>query len=117
MRDSEMSLSFRFKPGDAVMTRRDTPQGHCRTPYYLRGKMGTIERCLGHFRNPQELAYGRPGLPKTALYMVRYDQPGLWKDYPGPAVDSLVADIYELWLEPVRPEAGSKRIEFGKSPS
>jgi nitrile hydratase subunit beta len=97
---AEKPLTFRFKPGDRVVTRKDRPKGHCRTPTYLRGKPGVIERCLGHFRNPEQLAYGKPGLPKVGLYMVRYEIPGLWKGYGGPSRDTLVADIYEFWLDP-----------------
>jgi nitrile hydratase subunit beta len=92
--------AFRFQPGDRVRTRKDEPEGHCRAPVYLRGKTGTVERCLGHFRNPQDLAYGRPGLPKIALYMVKFPQAELWDGYSGSGQDTLVADVYEFWLDP-----------------
>jgi hypothetical protein len=91
---------FRFQPGDRVVTRRGEPKGHCRTPYYLRGQPGVIEHCLGHFHNPEALACGQPGLPKLALYTVRYDFGRLWPEYRGPATDSLTADIYDTWLDP-----------------
>lgn len=92
--------AFRFKPGDRIVTRRDIPKGHCRTPYYLRGRPGVIERCVGHFRNPETLAYGKPGLPKAGLYAVRYDLPKLWRGYTGARADTLVADLFEFWLDP-----------------
>jgi nitrile hydratase len=82
------------------MTRQDIPRGHCRTPFYLRGRPGVIERCLGHFRNPETLAYGKPGLPKVGLYKVRYELPHLWQSYTGGRADTLVADIFEFWLDP-----------------
>ena len=90
---------LRFKPGDRVLIRKGNPKGHCRTPYYVRGKVGVVERCLGFFRNPEQLAYGRPGLPKAALYSVRFAQPELWRNYPGPGTDTLVAELSDFWLD------------------
>ena len=90
---------LRFKPGDRVLIRKGNPKGHCRTPYYVRGKVGVVERCLGFFRNPEQLAYGRPGLPKAALYAVRFAQPELWRNYPGPGTDTLVAELSDFWLD------------------
>ncbi|HJM60802.1 MAG TPA: nitrile hydratase subunit beta, partial [Alphaproteobacteria bacterium] len=47
----------------------DTPRKpHLRTPWYVRGKSGEIERICGEFRNPEGLAYGEDGLPKQTLY-------------------------------------------------
>ncbi|NNK79586.1 MAG: nitrile hydratase subunit beta, partial [Litoreibacter sp.] len=46
--------------GSAVRIRALTPPGHIRTPFYLRGKRGVIERQLGAFKNPEQLAYGLP---------------------------------------------------------
>jgi Nitrile hydratase beta subunit, C-terminal len=57
----------RFKPGDAVTVRRAYPPGHIRTPYYIRGKRGVVERLCGSFANPEELAHGRSGLPAQPL--------------------------------------------------
>lgn len=76
------------------------PTGHCRTPWYLRGKEGVVEIGLGAFRNPEELAYHRDGLPEIELYRVRFRQARLWPDYGGSSSDTLLADIYEHWLEP-----------------
>ena len=107
--------TFRYSPGQSVRTRVAYPRTHCRTPYYLRGKSGVVERQVGEFRNPEKLAYGKPGLPKRPLYIVRFAQRDLWPDYAGPAADSLTAEIYEHWLEPVLPmtPAGHGRKEWG----
>ena len=59
-----------------------------------------VERRLGHFRNPQELAYGRPGLPGQALYQVRYALSGLWGESTASSQDTVLADIFEFWLNP-----------------
>jgi nitrile hydratase len=45
-----------FRPGDSVRVRAAYPIGHVRTPYYLRGKPGIVERVCGSFPNPEELA-------------------------------------------------------------
>ena len=51
----------------AVRLRALMPPGHVRTPAYLRGKTGVIERSLGPFANPEQLAYGLPA-EKKPLY-------------------------------------------------
>ena len=87
-----------FKPGDSVRVRKVDSQGHIRTPHYIRGKAGVIERFVGYFRNPEELAYGRSGEPKAALYRVRFVQKHVWPDYDGGPADTIDIDIYEHWL-------------------
>jgi hypothetical protein len=94
-------MSDAFVSGERVQVRGAWPPGHVRTPHYVRGKRGVIESVAGHFANPEELAYGRNGLPKRALYRVRFRQTELWSDYRGSAADSAVVDVYEHWLEPV----------------
>ena len=91
----------RFEVGARVAVRRTYPPGHRRTPYYIRGKKGTIERICGTFRNPEELAYGFDGEPKRVLYRVRFPQAEVWPDYTGGARDVLELEIFEHWLEPV----------------
>ncbi len=93
-------MSARFGPGDAVAVRRAPSLGHLRTPHYVKGKMGVIERVCGDFANPEELAYARDGLPKRALYRVRFNQRHLWPDYGGTDEDTVDVEIYEHWLEP-----------------
>ena len=88
-----------FAPGDRVRVAARPALGHCRTPFYLRGKPGMVAEVLGAFRNPELLAYNKPGLPVLALYKVRFRQRDLWPGYSGPAGDELEADIYEHWLE------------------
>ena len=91
-----------FAPGDAVRVRMAHPEGHVRTPMYVRGRQGWIERVHGEFRNPESLAYGGDGLPRRPLYMVGFHQPDLWSTrYTEPRTDCLYVDIYEHWLEPL----------------
>jgi nitrile hydratase len=65
----------------------------------LRGKPGVVETVHGAFRNPEELAYGKEGLPKKPLYLVRFLQKDVWPDYQGAPTDTVSADIYEHWLD------------------
>ena len=90
-----------FGTGDRVHVREVDAPGHIRTPHYIRGKSGVVERFVGFFRNPEELAYGRSGEPKRALYRVRFIQREIWPDYQGAAGDTVDIDLYEHWLEPV----------------
>ena len=89
----------RFSTGDSVRVRNAHPPGHIRTPYYVRGQSGVVERICGEFRNPEELAFDRPGTPARPLYRVRFRQQDLWPDYTGKATDSVEVEIYEHWLD------------------
>jgi len=93
-------MSPRFRPGEAVTVRRAYPPGHLRTPYYVRGKAGVVERICGSFANPEELAFGRDGLPALPLYRVRFVQRQIWPEYAGSPADTVDIEIYEHWLEP-----------------
>ena len=89
----------RYGPGDRVLVRAHFPPGHIRAPYYTRGQTGEVAQITGPFPTAEERAYGRPGAPEP-LYRVRFRQHDLWPNYAGGADDTLVADIYEHWLEP-----------------
>ena len=88
-----------FRPGDRVRVREASVPGHLRTPWYIRGHAGVIERYCGSFANPEELAYNRPGLPAEPLYRVRFRQSEVWADYAGNAADTVDVEIYQDWLE------------------
>ena len=88
----------RFEPGERVRIRNDFPPGHIRTPVYLRGKIGVVERYFGSFGNPEVLAYNLEG-PKKDLYKIRFQAKDVWPDYRDAENDSIEADIYVHWLE------------------
>jgi nitrile hydratase subunit beta len=90
----------KFKPGQRVKVMKAYPLGHVRTPFYIRGHTGTIERLCGAFANPEELAQMRDGLPPQPLYRVRFLQKDVWPDYRGSAKDVLEVEIFQHWLEP-----------------
>ncbi|MEO1330845.1 MAG: SH3-like domain-containing protein [Pseudomonadota bacterium] len=107
----------RFSMGSKVRVRSGAPLGHVRTPWYIRGKVGVVERIAGHFADPQELAYRRDGLPKQPLYRVRFALEDLWSGEAGyDRRDTLDVELYESWLEPFWDyggdfEAQAKRLE------
>jgi hypothetical protein len=90
----------RFAVGDRVRVRVTHPPGHRRTPGYIRGKVGVVERICGEFPNPEELAYGFDGEPRRTLYRVRFRQADVWADYAGSAHDVLELELYQHWLAP-----------------
>ena len=84
---------------DTVRVKTMMPPGHVRTPAYLRGKRGVIERDLGVSRNPEQLAYGHTPEAK-ALYRVRFTMAEVWGTAAENPEDTLDAEIFEHWLEP-----------------
>lgn len=93
---------MKFTPGQVIRVRTSEPQTHVRTPAYVRGKQGWIERVHGEFRNPESLAYGGDGLPREPLYLVGFHQTDLWQTrYAESPRDFLFVDLYEHWLEGV----------------
>jgi len=88
------------EPAEKVRVKAMMPPGHIRTPAYLRGKIGVIERALGAFPNPERLAYRHPAEPR-ALYRVRFTMAQIWGPEAERPDDTLDAEIYAHWLDPV----------------
>jgi hypothetical protein len=89
----------RYKAGDRVRVMKAYPVGHLRTPFYIRGCAGEVERVCGAFPNPEELSQMRTGEPRQPLYRVRFRQKDVWPDYRGADHDVLEVELYEHWLE------------------
>ena len=98
-----MAKSTKYRPGDQVQVRVDSPDHHFRTPTYIQGKTGKVVALCGAFPNPESLAHGGSGLPQQQLYRVEFAQVRLWDRYQGPEGDKLLVDIYEHWLNPANP--------------
>ena len=94
-----------FSAGDHVRVASVHPPGHRRTPFYIRGKAGVVERYCGAFANPEERAYGFDGVPRRHLYRVRFHQIDIWPDYVGAPADTLDLEVYEHWLSPAEGDA------------
>ncbi|MFY9578988.1 MAG: SH3-like domain-containing protein [Gaiellaceae bacterium] len=74
-------------------------EGHHRTPEYVKGKTGRVERVHAAFTNPETRAYGSDGLPRQPLYLVGFAQEDVWPEYRGRPSDRIYLDIFEHWLE------------------
>jgi hypothetical protein len=78
-----------FAVGDRVRVSDRVHEGHHRTPGYVKGRRGRIERIHGSFTNPETRAYGSDGLPEVVLYQVAFElEPA--RTY---------VDVFEHWLE------------------
>ncbi len=92
-------MSALLSKGSRVRVRDDWPETrgpcHIRTPHYLRGTEGVVEKHLGAFPNPEDLAFARPAAVLN-LYHVRFTASAIWPDAKG---DALMVELYETWLE------------------
>ena len=88
-----------YPPGTRVRVAARSHEGHHRTPGYVKGKAGSIERVHASFKNPETRAYGDDGLPEQRLYLVGFAQRDVWPDYQGNAGDRIYLDVFEHWLE------------------
>ena len=93
-------MTPRFEVGAEVRVADRAFRGHCRTPRYLRGKRGVVERVVGAFCNPEVVAHGIYDDSEAMLYRVRFAHAEVWNE--ANARDSIDAEIFEHWLEPVR---------------
>ncbi len=94
-------MTKRFKTGDRVLVRRASPVGHVRTPSYLKGKRGIILRNYGAWKNPEQLSKGNYKAEKQTNYWVQFTMDEIWGgDGRYAAADTVVAELYEHWLEP-----------------
>jgi hypothetical protein len=90
---------MRFRVGERVRVAARLHGGHHRTPGYLKGKTGSVERVHGSFTNPETRAYGADGLPEQPLYLVGFALRDIWPGYRGRDGDRIHADVFEQWLE------------------
>ena len=80
-----------FRAGDPVRVRSTEVDHHHRTPWFVKGKSGTVRRVYGAFFNPECRAHGGDGLPKRRLCQVEFRQRDLWGTrYRGSADDVLL---------------------------
>jgi nitrile hydratase subunit beta len=109
---SDDVIAPRFKIGDPVRVKAQYPPGHIRTPWYIRGKVGSIGGYLGSYWNPEKSAEGGDGKPDRMVYHVHFEQAQLWPDYHGNDSDELVVDLQDHWLEAASPQ----ELEAGNLP-
>ena len=71
------AVSPQFKAGDKVLARNMNPGGHTRSPRYVRGRRGVIDRDHGVFIFPDTHAAGLGRKPQH-VYNVRFAARELW---------------------------------------
>ena len=91
-------MDTKYKINDEVIVDSRSSTGHCRTPAYIRGKKGIIERICGRFPNPEEIALCKKNPKIVTLYRCRFKQMDVWVNYSGKDSDTIELEIYEHWL-------------------
>lgn len=86
----------KFKIGQTVRVRRNTPATHTRVPRYIRGCRGEIVRQHGCHVFPDSHACGGGEDPRW-LYNVRFDARELWGDQA--QLSTVHVDCWEPYLE------------------
>ena len=94
-----------FRAGDKVRVKREDARvrwrkPHLRTPGYLFGAAGVVDRFLGCFPNPEREAFieDKPG-GLQPLYLVTFQQKDLWSSSTSSHEDvEVTAEIYEAWI-------------------
>ena len=102
------TLPPKFEVGQNVRVRRflsstEWKRPHIRTPGYIYGVAGTVERICGRHGDPSFLAFGLEA-PKVQLYRVRFRQSDIWPEQYPPGTknqpqDVVEVEVYEHWLE------------------
>ncbi len=80
----------RFAVGDRVRVLRMRPHGHNRSPRYLRGVEGVVQRV--------QCNDARPGAGAEPVYLVSFDSVDVWGDDADRG--AVLADLWEGYLEP-----------------
>jgi len=91
-------MGTRLKIGDTVMVDSRKVTHHHRTPAYVYGKIGLIEKIHGEFKNPEQLSYGKDGIPEKILYSVLFKYAEIDTGNNITQTDELMMDIFEHWL-------------------
>lgn len=80
----------RYAVGDRVRVQRMRPPGHNRSPRYLRGVDGVVQRV--------QCNDVRPGAGPEPVYLVSFDAVDVWGDDADRG--AVLADVWEGYLEP-----------------
>ncbi len=88
-----------YRVGQRVRVAARPHDGHHRTPEYIKGRTGHVERIHASFPNPETRAYGHDGLPEQPLYLVGFARGDVWPGDRGRDADRIYVDLFEHWLE------------------
>ena len=103
LEDDAVEDEQRFVKGDSVRVREEHllcrhRKPHLRTPGYLFGCDGVVDRYRGSFADPEFLAF-RGKDKKQHLYTVRVKMVDVWPDYEGDHTDTIGVEVYQNWLD------------------
>jgi nitrile hydratase len=104
----DADVAPRFKPGDAVRTRKINPTGHTRLPRYARGRHGVIDRDHGVFVFPDTNAARRDKKPQHC-YSVRFAARELW-GAEAPQTECVHIDLWDDHLEHGAPQLEDPKL-------
>jgi nitrile hydratase len=95
----------RFAAGARVRVLREHPPGrwrtpHTRTPAYVQGQCGVVERCCGVFDAPEERAWHLAAV-RQHLYRVAFPHAQLFPQQAAADADAAVVEVFDRWLVPV----------------
>jgi len=90
----------RWVPGERLRVLPVLQPGHSRVPGFLQGRVGTVVRDWGDFRDPRAAARGEPDPPRVPVYLLVFDPSALWPDAPAWPGDRVLVDVYGPALSP-----------------
>lgn len=116
------TMEPRFQQGNEVRVKRcsssiEWKRPHIRTPGYIFGVSGVIERVCGVYKDPSFLAFGLKA-PAVQLYRVQFEQGDIWPEHDAASKDVVEVEVYEHWLEPLNesePPEYSEQVLFDHS--
>lgn len=88
----------RFKVGDRVTVKTDSPLGHTRRARYIRGRTGEIVMAHGSFIYPDTAGNGRGEDPEH-VYTVRFTSQELWGPETGDPHGVVYFDVWDPYIE------------------
>lgn len=102
--ETAASAAPRFETGDTVRVKPfstgiEWQRPHLRTPGYVYGAVGVVERYTGMFQDPSFLAFGWKA-PSQHLYRVKFRLCDIWPEQQADSQDFVEVELYQHWLEP-----------------
>ncbi len=95
----ESDQAPRFKVGDTVTVRADSPAGHTRRARYIRGRTGEIVLAHGTFIYPDSAGNGGGDAPEH-VYTVKFTTTELWGPDTAEPNGVVYFDVWEPYIIP-----------------
>ena len=94
----ESDRPARFKVGDRVRVKDDSPFGHTRRARYIRGRTGVVDSAHGTFIYPDSAGNGLGDDPQH-VYTVVFRATDLWGEEEADPNQTVTFDVWEPYLE------------------